>query len=174
MLKWMKSLCVGILSLCVVMAHAEVVTGSQAPGFALKDQQGALRQLADFRGKWLVLYFYPKDDTPACTTEACNFRDGQALISALGAQVVGVSVDDSVSHKDFAEKNQLPFPLLADTDGKVASQYGALSDWKIFKFAKRETFLIDPQGVVRKVYAKVDADTHAAEVLRDLKGLIGK
>ncbi|MEC5387655.1 peroxiredoxin [Uliginosibacterium sp. H3] len=148
--------------------------GSLAPDFSLQDQQLQVRKLTDFRGKWLVLYFYPKDDTPGCTTEACSFRDGQALISALGAQVVGVSIDDTSSHSAFAEKHKLPFPLLADTDGRVAARYGALSDWKVVKFAKRETFLIDPKGVVRKAYLNVDADTHAAQVLADLRTLVGK
>jgi thioredoxin-dependent peroxiredoxin len=153
-------------------AESAPAPGTRAPDFTLRDQQGEVRKLADFRGKWLVLYFYPKDDSPGCTTEACSFRDGQALISGLGAQVVGVSIDDSSSHRAFADKHQLPFPLLADVDGTVAARYGALSDWKLVKFAKRETFLIDPQGVVRKAYSKVDPDTHAAQVLSDLRALI--
>ncbi|GAB4057531.1 peroxiredoxin [Uliginosibacterium sediminicola] len=153
-------------------ADSAPVPGTRAPDFNLRDQHGEVRKLADFRGKWLVLYFYPKDDSPGCTTEACSFRDGQALISSLGAQVVGVSIDDSSSHRAFADKHQLPFPLLADVDGTVAARYGALSDWKLLKFAKRETFLIDPQGVVRKAYTKVDPDTHAAQVLSDLRALI--
>ena len=147
-------------------------TGNPAPAFSLKDQNGAQRQLADFRGKWLVLYFYPKNDTPGCTTEACSFRDGEAMISGLGAQVVGVSIDDSASHLEFSKKYSLPFPLLADTEGEVAARYGALTDFKVVKFAKRHTFLIDPQGVLRKSYTAVDPDTHAAEVLRDLKAMI--
>ncbi len=168
-----------LLSICTVglafTAQAQVPTvGATAPDFSLHDQQGAVRKLSDFRGKWLVLYFYPKDETPGCTTEACSFRDGQALISALGAQVVGVSIDDSSSHSAFAENHQLPFPLLADTDGAVAARYGSLSDWKLMKFAKRQTFLIDPDGVVRKTYLKVDPDTHAAQVLADLHTFIGR
>jgi thioredoxin-dependent peroxiredoxin len=154
-----------------VLAQAPAV-GSAAPSFSLKDQSGATRTLEQFRGKWLVLYFYPKNDTPGCTTEACNFRDGQTFISALGAQVVGVSIDESASHKAFAEKYKLPFPLLADADGAVAARYGALSNWGVVKFAKRQTFLIDPKGVVRKAYLDVDADTHAQQVLDDLKRLI--
>ncbi|MDB5801568.1 MAG: alkyl hydroperoxide reductase/Thiol specific antioxidant/Mal allergen [Rhodocyclales bacterium] len=150
------------------------IVGTQAPDFSLHDQQGALRKLTDFRGKWLVLYFYPKDDTPGCTTEACSFRDGQALIGSLRAQVVGVSIDDASSHSAFAEKHKLPFPLLADTGGAVAARYGSLSDWKIMKFAKRQTFLIDPKGIVRKVYLDVDPDTHASQVLADLRGFIGR
>jgi thioredoxin-dependent peroxiredoxin len=170
--KWIASFFIAGTALGV---HAQTpVVGAAAPEFSLQDQQSKQRKLSDFRGKWLVLYFYPKDDTPACTTEACSFRDGQALISALGAQVVGVSIDDSSSHSAFAEKHKLPFPLLADTDGSVAKRYGALSDWKVMKFAKRQTFLIDPKGIVRKAYLDVDADTHATQVLADLRGFIGK
>jgi peroxiredoxin Q/BCP len=169
---WIGTIFTATFALAV---HAQAPTvGTAAPDFSLHDQQGALRKLADFRGKWLVLYFYPKDETPGCTTEACSFRDGQALISALGAQVVGVSIDDSSSHSAFAANHQLPFPLLADTDGAVASRYGSLSDWKLVKFAKRQTFLIDPQGVVRKAYLNVDPDTHAAQVLADLHTFIGR
>ncbi len=145
--------------------------GEQAPDFSLPDQVGKMHALLDYRGKWLVLYFYPKDDTPGCTTEACSFRDGYLQIKTLGAQVLGVSVDDTMSHKAFADAHALPFPLLADTDGKVAASYGALNDFKLVKFAKRETFLIDPQGIVRKVYLKVNPDRHAAEVTADLKQL---
>jgi len=170
--KWIASVFVVGTTLAANAQTPEV--GTTAPDFSLRDQQGKPRKLTDFRGKWLVLYFYPRDDTPGCTTEACSFRDGQALINALGAEVVGVSIDDSSSHKAFAEKHKLPFPLLADIDGSVAARYGALSDWKIMKFAKRQTFLIDPKGVVRKTYLNVDADTHAAQVLADLRGLIGK
>lgn len=172
----MRSAIFGAAFLCglVGLARAEApAIGTPAPSFSLQDQSGATRTLESFRGKWLVLYFYPKNDTPGCTTEACNFRDGQAFIGSLGAQVVGVSIDNTDSHKAFAEKYKLPFPLLADVDGAVAQRYGALSNWGVVKFAKRQTFLIDPQGVVRKVYPKVDADKHAQEVLTDLKGLIG-
>ncbi|MDB5814905.1 MAG: alkyl hydroperoxide reductase/Thiol specific antioxidant/Mal allergen [Rhodocyclales bacterium] len=168
---WIFSTVIAGLAL---MAQAQTPSvGALAPDFSLHDQQGTLRKLADFRGKWLVLYFYPKDDTPGCTTEACSFRDGQALISDLDAQVVGVSIDDSSSHSAFAEKHKLPFPLLADTGGTVAARYGSLSDWKVMKFAKRQTFLIDPKGIVRKAYLDVDPDTHAAQVLADLHTFIG-
>ena len=175
----MRGLCKWLASMFIVgttlTANAQTpAIGTSAPDFTLRDQQDKPRKLTEFRGKWLVLYFYPKDDTPACTTEACSFRDGQALISSLGAQMVGVSIDDASSHSAFAEKHKLPFPLLADTDGSVAARYGALSDWKFMKFAKRQTFLIDPKGVVRKAYLDVDADTHAAHVLADLRGFISK
>lgn len=145
--------------------------GSPAPAFTLPDSQGKLRQLADWRGQWLVLYFYPKDDTPGCTREAINFRDRLGEFAALKAQVVGVSLDDGASHQAFAEKQRLPFPLLADAGGQVAQRYGTLTNLGFMKFAKRHTFLIDPEGRVAKAYLKVDADTHADEVIADLKAL---
>ncbi len=154
------------------LALAAVPTeGSMAPEFSLPDQAGSVRRLADWRGKWVVLYFYPKDDTPGCTTEACSFRDDLAKLTALGAQVVGVSVDDSASHKAFADKYHLPFPLLADASAEVATRYGALSDWLVMKMAKRYTFLIDPAGKVAKVYLSVDTSRHSAEIVADLKRL---
>jgi peroxiredoxin Q/BCP len=119
----------------------------------------------------VVLYFYPKDDTPGCTTEACNFRDDLQQLTLLDAQVVGISVDTSASHKAFAEKYHLPFPLLADVKGEVAQRYGAISDWRVFKFAKRYTFLIDPQGRIAKTYLSVDAARHSTQIIGDLKQL---
>jgi peroxiredoxin Q/BCP len=153
-------------------AWAEVpAIGGAAPGFSLPDQNGALRRLAEWRGKWVVLYFYPKDDTPGCTTEACAFRDDLAKLTEQGAQVVGISVDDTLSHKAFADKYHLPFPLLADAKGEVALQYGALSDWLVVKVAKRYTFLIDPDGRIAKTYLSVDASRHSNEIIADLKAL---
>jgi len=150
---------------------AELQAGQAAPDFELPDQQGRQRRLAEWRGKWLVLYFYPKDDTPGCTTEACNFRDDWLKLQALGAEVVGISVDSSASHRDFAQKYKLPFALLADERGEVAARYGAISDWRVFKFAKRHTLVIDPQGRIAKVYRSVDTDRHSAEILGDLQQL---
>ncbi|GAA5157834.1 peroxiredoxin [Viridibacterium curvum] len=168
----LRMLCLSLLLGLVAPVMADTLTvGQPAPVFALKDQSGVMRSLEQFRGKWLVLYFYPKNDTPGCTTEACNFRDGQAFITGLGAQVVGVSIDESASHKAFAEKYKLPFPLLADAEGTVADRYGALSNWGVVRFAKRQTFIIDPRGVLRKIYRDVDADKHAQQVLDDLKAL---
>ncbi|QDX80434.1 peroxiredoxin [Denitratisoma sp. DHT3] len=142
-----------------------------APAFALPDQAGKTRALEEWRGTWVVLYFYPKDDTPGCTTEACAFRDDLHKLAALGAQVVGISVDDSASHKAFAEKYHLPFPLLADKDGAVAGRYGALYDLWLMKFAKRYTFLIDPQGNIARRYLSVKVSRHSAEIIRDLQTL---
>jgi peroxiredoxin Q/BCP len=169
-----RKLAAGLFTLLalVAAARAEVpAVGSTAPGFSLPDQNGALRHLADWRERWVVIYFYPKDDTPGCTTEACAFRDDLAKLSALGAQVVGISVDDTASHKAFAEKYSLPFPLLADTTAEVARQYGALSDWLVIKVAKRYTFLIDPAGRIAKAYLSVEASRHSTEIVADLKAL---
>lgn len=148
--------------------------GESAPDFKLPDQDGKTHQLQDFAGKWLVLYFYPKDDTPGCTKEACAFRDDLHKLTALGAQVAGVSVDDSDSHAEFAKKYHLPFPLLADKSTEVAARYGALMNLGLFKYAKRYTFLIDPQGKVAKVYQKVETSRHSTEIIEDLKQLIEK
>lgn len=145
--------------------------GQQAPAFQLPDQNGKTHALQDYRGRWVVLYFYPKDDTPGCTQEACTFRDDLSQLTSLGAQVIGVSVDDTASHADFAKKYHLPFPLLADQDGKVAASYGALLNLAVVKFARRYTFLIDPQGRVAKVYLKVDTSRHSREIVEDLKQL---
>ncbi|QBK04669.1 peroxiredoxin [Hylemonella gracilis] len=148
-----------------------LAVGQPAPDFSLPDQQGQKRGLSEWRGKWLVLYFYPKNDTPGCTTEACNFRDDWLQLQELGAEVVGVSVDTSASHAAFAQKHKLPFPLLADAHGEVAARYGALSDWVVVKLAKRQTFIIDPQGRIARVYRAVDADRHSVEVVADLRHL---
>ena len=148
--------------------------GDAAPDFDLKDQNGESHQLKDFAGKWLVLYFYPKDDTPGCTQEACAFRDDLSKLTKLGAQVVGISVDDGASHAEFAKKYHLPFPLLADKSAEVAARYGALLDLGVFKIAKRYTFLIDTQGKVAKVYQKVETSRHSTEIIDDVKQLSTK
>jgi peroxiredoxin Q/BCP len=143
--------------------------GKLAPDFNLPDQNGKQHTLNDYHGKWLVLYFYPKDDTPGCTQEACAFRDDLQQITELGAQVVGVSVDDSSSHAEFAKKYHLPFPLLADKSTETAARYGALRDMLFMKVAKRYTFLIDPQGNVAKVYLSVETSRHSKQIIDDLK-----
>ncbi len=145
--------------------------GDTAPDFRLVDQQGKTKSLSDFSGQWVVLYFYPKDDTPGCTKEACSFRDDLITLEKLGAKVVGISVDDSDSHAKFAAKYHLPFPLLADEDGKVAESYGALANLLVIKIAKRYTFLIDPKGKIAKVYLSVDTSRHSQEIVDDLKKL---
>ena len=146
--------------------------GEAAPDFSLPDQNGVTHSLHEFAGKWLVLYFYPKDDTPGCTKEACSFRDDLHKLTALGAQVVGISVDDTRSHAEFAKKYHLPFPLLADSDKEVATRYGVLMNLGLIKIAKRYTFLIDPQGTINKVYDKVETSRHSQEIIDDLNRLI--
>jgi peroxiredoxin Q/BCP len=149
--------------------------GSPAPAFRLQDQTGAWHELNDYRGKWLVLYFYPKDDTPGCTTQACEFRDNIFAFNKLGAVILGISVDDVASHKQFAEEHGLPFTLLADSTKETAKSYGVLrSALGLMEIASRETFIIDPQGRIAKHYASVDPKGHSQMVLADLKVLEGK
>jgi peroxiredoxin Q/BCP len=154
-----------------VMAAPILKIGDDAPTFTLPDSQGNQVNLSDYKGKWLVLYFYPKDDTPGCTTEACHFRDDFKFLESLGAKVVGVSIDDSFSHKKFAEKYNLPFPLLSDSSGEVASRYGALNNFLVIKLAKRYTYLINPQGKIAKIYLSIDTSKHSQEIIEDLKTL---
>ena len=141
---------------------------SKAPDFSLPDANGNMVSLTSLQGNWVVLYFYPKDDTPGCTKEACNFRDDLHKLEKLNAKVIGVSVDDGESHTEFAKKYNLPFPLLSDKDGAVAFKYGALTDLGAIKIAKRYTFLIDPNGVLKKNYLSVDTSRHSQEIIDDL------
>jgi len=154
-----------------VMAAPILKIGDDAPSFTLPDSQGNQINSNDFKGKWIVLYFYPKDDTPGCTAEACHFRDDFKLLESLGAKVIGISIDDSFSHKKFAEKYNLPFPLLSDASGEVASRYGALNNFLVIKLAKRYTYLINPQGKIAKIYFSVDTSKHSQEIIDDLKVL---
>lgn len=149
--------------------------GEAAPVFSLPDQDGKVHTLADYRGRYVLLYFYPKDDTPGCTKEACAIRDADPDFSALDAVVLGVSADSVKSHKKFAEKYELKFPLLADENREVVHAYGV---WGLKKFMGREyegifrvSFLIDPEGMIVKVYDPVKPELHAQEVLEDLKEL---
>jgi peroxiredoxin Q/BCP len=146
------------------------------PDFSLQDQDGATHSLADYAGKWLVLYFYPKDDTPGCTTEACNFRDERDAIAEFGnATVVGISKDSVRSHKKFAEKFGLNFTLLSDPDHAATEAYDS---WKPKKFMGREymgternTFIISPAGEIVREYRGVDPKAHAAQIIADLQTL---
>ncbi len=142
--------------------------GEPAPAFTLPDQNGIARTPEEFRGKWLVLYFYPRDDTPGCAEQAMRFRNSMRDLEALGAAVCGVSVNSSDSHAAFARKYNLPFALLADRNGETAARYGSLLNFGIVKFARRNTFLIDPAGQVARVYVGVSAGRNAGDVLRDL------
>ena len=146
--------------------------GQPAPAFKLQDQSGQWRTLADYRGKWVALYFYPKDDTPGCTTQACGFRDNVFAFNKEGAVIVGVSVDQVASHKEFAEKHSLPFTILADSDKAVTRSYGVLKTYMgVMEMARRDTFIIDPQGRIAKHYESVDPDGHSQVVLADIKAL---
>jgi peroxiredoxin Q/BCP len=148
-----------------------LVEGSPAPDFVLHDQAGRSHRLADYAGRWLVLYFYPRDDTPLCTREACRFRDDIGVYGELGAAIVGVSVDDRASHAAFAEKHRLPFPLLADADGRTAAAYDSLLNLGVVRFARRHTFIVDPAGRIAARFDRVDPATHAAEVAARLRAL---
>ena len=151
------------------LAAAEATTGSIAPNFRLQDQHDAWISLADQRGKWLVVYFYPMDETPHCTEEACAFRDDIFAFRKLGVNVLGISVQDVASKKEFAAKHSLPFSVLADSDKSVAKAYGVLG---MLGYARRETFVIDPNGRVAKHYPDVDPKTHSKQLLTDLQSLI--
>jgi thioredoxin-dependent peroxiredoxin len=146
-------------------------TGDAAPEFSLPDQNGKVRASDEFRGKWLVLYFYPRDDTPGCTEQAAKFRDAMRDIEGAGATVCGISVDDSESHAAFARKYNLPFALLADRNGAAAMRYGSLLNLGVVKFAKRNTFLIDPQGRIARSYVGVNPARNAQDVLGDIQRL---
>ena len=150
---------------------AQIKVGSKAPNFTLSDQNSIQHQLSDYEGSWVILYFYPKDDTPGCTTQACDFRDAVKRIIASKSNVFGVSLDSVESHKRFADKNNLPFSLLSDESGEVSEAYDSLNNFMSFKSAKRNTFIIDPDGKVAKIYLSVKPSTHSQMVLDDLNQL---
>ncbi|HVT00687.1 MAG TPA: thioredoxin-dependent thiol peroxidase [Patescibacteria group bacterium] len=148
----------------------------KAPNFELEDQNGQVHRLSDYKNKWLVVYFYPRDDTPGCTKEACSFRDSSAEFKKLGVEVVGISKDNVRSHKKFETKFDLNFTLLADPEHKVIDAYGA---WGRKKFMGREfdgtlrnTYLINPDGEIVKTYEKVNPLTHSGQILQDLASLV--
>jgi len=147
--------------------------GDKAPAFSLEDQSGKTVKLSDFKGRKVVLYFYPKDDTPGCTREACAFRDEHSALRKAGAVVLGISPDSGASHAKFAGKYKLPFPLLADTDHAVAEKYGAWGEKSLYgrKFMGliRSTFLVDGSGKVARVWPKVKVDGHADQVLEAVR-----
>ena len=145
--------------------------GAAAPGFNLTTNEGKQVSLNDFKGKWVVLYFYPKDFTQGCTIEARNFQRDLAKYEAANAVILGVSVDNADSHKEFCAKEGLNFKLLADTDAKVSEQYGSVMEYNGAKLSARNTFIIDPQGKVVKVFEKVKVAAHSEEVLAALAGL---
>ena len=157
-------------------AKGQAVEGQPAPDFELPDDQGNIVRLRDLRGQTVVLYMYPKDQTPGCTAQACDFRDNLALIQAAGAVVLGLSPDSVASHKRFKEKYGLTFPLLSDEGGAVASRYGAWVQKSLFgrKFMgiERSTFIIDGDGILRKAFRKVKVRGHVDQVLRALEEIV--
>ncbi|NKI33655.1 peroxiredoxin [Wenzhouxiangella sp. XN79A] len=159
-----------VLAAAFGVAGAQTV-GEPAPAFDLPDQYGDRHALDDFSGRWLVVYFYPKADTPGCTTEACNFRDNIYAIRGAGADVVGISVDSVEDQRAFSDKYKLPFPVLSDVGGRASEAYGVLREMGSMDFAARETFLVDPNGVIVKHYEQVDPETHTQDVVADLEAL---
>ena len=164
-----------VTTLCLLLINGESIseinTGQVAPNFNLQDQNGEWHTLDNYKGKWVVLLFYPKDQTPGCTTEACNFRDNIFEFEKLNAQILGVSVDDVESHQAFSEKYSLPYPILADVNKECATEYGVLGKFMMMTIAKRQSFLINPEGSIVKHYKKVAPDPHTKEVIVDLKQL---
>mgnify|MGYP003562020485 CR=1 FL=1 len=163
---------VALFAVAGIAQAAAPAVGQPAPAFKLKDQDGKVHDLADYKGKWVALYFYPKDDTPGCTTQACGFRDNVFAFDKEGAVILGISVDSAADHKAFAEKHGLPFTLLADPTKAVTKEYGVLKTYMgVMEMARRDTFIIDPQGRVAKHYESVNPDGHSKVVLEDLKAL---
>lgn len=171
-MKFIRTLSIAVPVAIAIVAAAVYAAempaeGSKAPDFTLSSQEGKQVSLKDFRGQWVVLYFYPKDMTQGCTIEAHNFQADQDKYTAKKAAIVGVSVDSVDSHVQFCTKENLTFKLLADPDHQVVDKYGSFGG----KVANRNTFLIDPQGVIRKVYTGVKPNEHSAEVLTELNAL---
>lgn len=148
------------------------ILNQKAPNFTLRDQNGQIHELKDYKGKWLVLYFYPKDDTPGCTKEACSFRDHTDSLKKNNVVVMGISADPITSHQKFADKYHLNFPLLSDTNKKVITSYGAWGSKQLmgkkYKGILRNTYLINPDGLVKKIYQNVIPQDHAKEILSNI------
>ena len=176
----MKNIFLKMLSLTAVISifvwadaytDTQPAVGESAPSFKLQDQNGDWHTLGDYKGKYVVLFFYPKDGTPGCTTEACNFRDNIFAFDDLNTQILGISLDDVDSHKEFSEKYSLPYPILADVEKESAVDYGVLGKFMMMTITKRESFIIDPDGLIIKHYKNVDPDKHTDEVIEELKSL---
>lgn len=167
---WLFALAVVPLSAADVPPAGPEI-GQPAPDYRLQDQRGDWHTLAQEKGQWTVLYFYPKDFTPGCTTEVCTFRDDIVALRKAGVDVFGVSLDDVASHAEFAEKYHVPFRLLSDADRATAKAYGVLTSTLGFSYARRETFLIDPDGKVARRYKDVDPKENSKQVLADLAAL---
>ena len=174
MKKSLLSAIVGLATLALMQGAdtpTQPAAGTAAPDFSLATSDGSQVSLKDYKGKWVVLYFYPKDFTSGCTIEAKNFQRDLDQYTKTGAVILGVSVDNAQSHKEFCAKEGLNFKLLADPDGKVSAQYGSTMDYKGTTMAARNTFLINPQGKIAKVYTSVKPAEHSEQVLKDLAGL---
>jgi peroxiredoxin Q/BCP len=156
---------IGILGMALRAGDKTPTVGSAAPDFTLNSQDGKSISLHDYKGKWVVLYFYPKDMTSGCTIEAHNFQRDLAKYDAKNAVILGVSVQDEKSHQEFCAKESLTFKLLADTKKEVSEKYDSVLNLGVMKLSSRHTFLIDPNGVVRKVWTSVDVKTHSDDVL---------
>ncbi len=163
-----------ILAVSTTFSWAGEWVGTAAPAFSLPDQDGKIHQLKDYKGHWLVLYFYPKDHTSGCTEEAKRFRDQFAAYQKQGIALAGVSLDSVESHKSFAQDLKLPFPLLSDSNKELSKQLGVLNGFGAFSFTSRETFLIDPQGTIVYHYNSVQPQGHATQVLADVAKLSTK
>jgi peroxiredoxin Q/BCP len=170
-MKVRKTLLIVVLTLLPLLLFATVEVGQPAPNFTLTSQDGNQVSLSQFKGHWVVLYFYPKDFTSGCTMEAHKFQDDQDKYKQLDAAIVGISVDTPDSHKQFCTKEGLTFKLLADTTAQVPAQYDSIMEYQGKKLAARHTFIIDPSGNVVKMYMQVDPKNHSEEVLADLKTL---
>ncbi len=165
---------VALLGVCYGVLNAgdkPPMAGTVAPDFTLNSQEGTPVNLHDYRGKWVVLYFYPKDFTSGCTMEAHNFQRDLAQYQAKNAAILGVSVDDAESHQKFCTKEGLNFKLLADTDRKVSEEYGSIKNFGVTKLSARHTFIISPDGVIIRVYVEVNPSNHSEEVLAALTEL---
>ena len=162
---------IGILGLALRAGDKAPAVGSAAPDFTLDSQDGKPVSLHDYKGKWVVLYFYPKDMTSGCTIEAHNFQKDLAKFDAKNAVILGVSMQDQKSHQEFCAKESLTFKLLADTKRDVSEKYDSVMNFGVTKLSSRHTFLIDPNGVVRKVWTSVDVKTHSEDVLRAIDEL---
>lgn len=185
-MKYSKFVAMSIFSICSIFSFQSIThannslfskfedtqkqwVGKKAPDFSLQDQNEKLHSLAKYKGKWVVLYFYPKDNSPGCTQEANQFKRLYPDFVKNNAVVLGVSLDDVKSHQKFSEKLALPFPILADNNHVLADQLGIVRNLGVLKIAKRETFLIDPQGVIIYHYESVNTQTHATQVLADIQ-----
>jgi len=171
-MKFLVSVCLIIFSFYSMTSFSQsfLKTGDKAPDFTAKDQDGKQISLSALKGKKVILYFYPKDQTPGCTQEACNLRDNMKELTDAGYEVLGVSTDDEVSHKEFQQKYSLPFSLVADTDKSINQKYGVWiekeRDGKKFWGTARTTFLIDEKGIITNIIDKVDTKEHASQILK--------